>query len=156
MEKMKLQKWYSEIVWLIVSIILAVAVLLPIKTSVPDYPFYAYNLIYVFGAVHFTRYIFLLKYTPFSHSKWFKLIVIFTAIPAIVLLIDGMAEFQAEWDYTGFQEFLGHLRPDKHNALSRYIRSEFIFLGVTTVISAIILPIRMIISLWRVRNRNTV
>lgn len=70
--------------------------------------------------------------------------------------MDGVAQFQGFLDEKGLQSIMGHLDIETQNALSKFIRNEFIFFGVGSVIAAIILPIRLIISIWRVRNRGTV
>lgn len=150
------KKWILELIWFLVTCVLALMVLLPIYAKVPDYPYYAYNVVYIFIFVFFTKSIFLLKHTPYSHSQWFKLVIIFTAIPLFILLMDGMAEFQADWDDGLFDRFLGHLKPTEILNMSNYIRFEFMFFGVSSLITGIILPIRLIISIWRVRNRGTV
>jgi hypothetical protein len=40
--------------------------------------------------------------------------------------------------------------------MTQYIRSEFLFFGVGSVIVSILLPFRMIISVWRTKNKGTV
>jgi hypothetical protein len=50
---------------------------------------------------------------------------------------------------------LGHLHVDDQYALAKYIRYQKIFFGTGAIITLIMLPIRMIISLWRRKNRGT-
>ena len=49
-----------------------------------------------------------------------------------------------------------HLHVTKQTSLINYIKNEMIFFGVGSIITGIILPFRMIISLWRMRNKGTV
>lgn len=156
MEQNKAGIWKLEIIWWIFTVVAVVVVLLPIFSRVPDYPFYISNIIFVVVAITYTRYIFLLKHTPIARSIVVKVIILATAVPVTVLLIDGVSEFQRLMDENGYEAFLGHLMPDSLSSLGKYIRSQFFFFGVTGVICSIILPIRMIISIWRVKNRNTV
>ncbi len=156
MDKNKSSIWKLEIIWWLFTLIAWIVVLLPIFSRVENYPFYIYNSIYIILAISYTRYIFLFKYTPFARSLVFKIIVLATAVPVAVLLIDGISEFQRLMDENGYEAFLGHLQPDSLSALGKYIRSQYFFFGVTSVICSVLFPIRMLISIWRVRNRDTV
>ena len=148
--------WKLELIWWAFTAVTVLLVLLPIITRVPDYPFYFYNIIYIVLAITYTRYIFLLKHTPIAKSLIFKIIVLATAVPVAVLLVDGIAEFQMLVDEDGYVEFLGHLSPKSLTSLGKFIRSQFFFFGVTSVICSIVFPIRMLVSIWRVKNRGTV
>ena len=156
MEESKKSIWKLEALWWLFTAIVVVLVLLPIYTTVPDYPFYLYNTIFVVVAITYTRYIWMLKHTPIARSQVIKIIIIATALPVAVLLVDGLAEFQKVVDEEGYVAFLGHLTPESLTSLGKYIRSQYFFFGVTSVICAVIFPIRMIVSIWRVRNRDTV
>ena len=85
-----------------------------------------------------------------------KVIFIFTSIPVTFLLIEGINSFQVYLDEVGINDFLGHLSNDQQQSLGTYIRTEMIFFGTSAVIGSILWPIRLIISIWRVRNRGTV
>jgi hypothetical protein len=69
---------------------------------------------------------------------------------------DGLMQLQNMLDEDGFLTFLSHLDGDTAQSMYRYIRSEYFFFGVTCVIGAILLPIRMIVSIWRQKNRGTI
>lgn len=70
--------------------------------------------------------------------------------------MDGLSEFQFFLDEEGTYAIVDHLRIDRQIPLSKYIRSETIFFGVGALIATIALPIRMLVSIWRVINRNTI
>ncbi len=148
--------WTVEIIWWIMTAIVAVLVMLPIYTTTPDFPFKAVNIAYIFIAITFTRYIFLLRHTPFAWSIPFKIIIPCTALIVIVLLGDGLMELQNMLDEDGFLTFLSHLDGDTAKSMYHYIRSEYFFFGVASLICAVILPIRMIVSIWRQKNRGTI
>jgi len=113
--------WKLEIIWWIFTIVACVIVILPIFTKVPNYPFYLYNIIFVVVSITYTRYIFLLKHTPIARSLVFKIIILATAVPVTVLLIDGVSEFQRLMDENGYEAFLGHLTPESLSSIGRYI-----------------------------------
>ena len=143
-------------IWLGIIVLLCLMVYFPIRTNHIQFPFLAINMIYIAVFVFFTRLIFLLKFSFLAKALVVKLIIIFISIPIIVLLIDGISEFLAFLDEDGLHDVMGHLKMNAQNSLIRFIKSEFIFFGVGSVITAIILPFRLIISIWRVVNRGTV
>jgi hypothetical protein len=145
-----------EIVWWLVTAVVVLAVLLPIYQTVPDYPFWSYNILYIALLITYTRYMFLLKYTWFAKLFWIKIIFIFTSVPVTFLLIEGINLFQVYLDEEGMYAFLNHLSLKEAETMSVYIRTQMIFFGTGTVIASIAWPIRLIISIWRVRNRGTV
>jgi hypothetical protein len=155
MGKMKFE-WQVELVSWIITGILTAAVLLPILRNVPDFEYLVYNITSIVVFITLIRYIFLLRFVPFKRFAPVKAILIFVTIPLFVYLMDGLSEFQNALDENGTYSMVAHLDIDKQIPLSKYIRSEMIFFGVGALISSAILPFRMIISIWRVLNRNTV
>ena len=85
-----------------------------------------------------------------------KVILFFACIPLLLFLVDSLTEFQLYADEKGLQTFLDHLSADTLQSLRKYIGTEYIFFGTAAIISAIIFPIRLLVSVWRVRNRGTV
>lgn len=150
------QAWKVEILWWIVTAIICVLVMLPIYTTTPDFPLIKFNIIYIVLAITYTRYIFLLRHTPVAWSIPFKIVIPCTALIVFVLMGDGLMQLQNMLDEDGFLTFLSHLDGDTAQSMYRYIRSEYFFFGVTCVIGAILLPIRMIVSIWRQKNRGTI
>jgi hypothetical protein len=148
--------WKIELLSILGTTVLAVLILLPILRNVPEYQFFIYNSVIIFVFFMLTRYIFLLKFTPFARFAPLKAIFIFATIPLLVYLIDGLAEFQFFLDEEGANSIVLHLPASKQMSISNYIRSEMVFFGVGAIITSFIFPIRMIISIWKVRNRNTV
>jgi len=150
------QHWKIELLSILVTAILVVIFMLPIFRNVPDFPFMFYNIAAIAIFVTLIRYIFLLRFTPFARSLPIKVILTFAALGVFAFLMDGLSLFQNTLDEEGTYSMVSHLNIDQQLPLSKYIRSEMIFFGVGALISTIILPFRMIISIWRVKNRNTV
>lgn len=141
--------------WLVTALIVG-GVLYPIYRVAPDYPFLLRNVLFIVLAVTTTRYIFLLKHTWLAYLTWIKVFFIFAAIPLIFFLIDGINDFQTYLDENTFDSFLGHLKLERRETMTRYIRSEMIFFGTAAVIGTAAFALRMVLSLWRNRNRGTV
>lgn len=155
MSKMKFE-WQVELVSWVITGLLTTAVLFPILRNVWDFDFLSYNIAAVVTFITLIRYIFLLRFVPFKRFAPVKAIMIFLSIPLFVYLMDGLSEFQNTLDENGTYSMVSHLEINKQIPLSKYIRSEMLFFGVGALISTALLPFRMILSIWRVINRNTV
>ena len=148
--------WSVELLALLVSVVLLIMVMMPIYKNVPEYPFMIYNVAAIITFFTLARYIFLLRFAPFARIMPLKLLFIFLAIPLLVFLMDGLSMFQNYLDEEGTYVLVSHLDRDQQIPLSKYIRTEVLFFGVGAIITTIIFPFRMIVSIWRGRNRNTV
>lgn len=149
-------KWILEIIWWVVTAIILVAVLFPIYKDVEDYPFWESNIIFVVTFITLTRYIFLLPLTFIAHRQILKIALVFLSIPVVFLLVQELNYFQTFLDEEGIEAVVGTLPVSERRTMVRYIRSEMLLFGVGSVISGVIFPFRMIMSVWRTRNRGTV
>ena len=149
-------RWKIEGIALIITAILVFLVLLPVLRNTFAFPYMWFNVAAIFFFLTLARYIFLLRLTPFAWSAPVKIVMFFLLIPLIVYLMDGLSEFQYFLDEEGTYELVSHLPIDRQLPISNYIRTELIFFSVGAIIATIIFPFRLIISLWRVRNRNKV
>ena len=156
MNKTGKHKIIVESIWWLFTFILIVIVLLPIYLNVPLFPFYYQNILLITCFVTFTRYVFLLPTTLIARKKWIKVFIV--AISAILFFVmtTALGDFRNFLDEEGLQTLVGHLHVKEQSSMMHYMKSEMVFFGVGSIISGIVLPFRMIISLWRVRNRGTV
>lgn len=146
-----------ELVWWIVTAVIVVLFLLPVLNYLGDrYLFYTPNIFFIVLFVTFTRYIFLLKHTFLADLKWLKLILVFLPIPLFFYSIDALFNFQDFIDKGAHIEMMSHLAPDTAMEISKYIKYQFIFFGTGSMLVIFLLPIRMIISIWRGINKGTV
>ena len=146
-----------ELLWWMVTGVLVVLFLLPVFLNIGDrYPFYQSNIVFIVIFITFTRVIFLLKHTLFAHNKMLKLILIFAPIPLFFYSMDALFNFQDFIDKGEHIKMLSQLSPDKAMNISKYIRYEFVFFGTGSILTIFLLPIRMIISIWRGINKGTV
>lgn len=146
------QKLRLELLWWLLTALLLVLVLSPVYLYTETYPFWRTNIIYILTFVTVTRYLFLLGTTFLAKLQWVKVALIFVAIPAIFMLIQEMNRFQLFLDYNEPEDLVGLIPVQTSLAMVRYIRSEFILFGVGSVIALVVLPFRMVISVWRYRN----
>lgn len=145
-----------ELIWWVVTAIVTVLILLPILTNIgSEYPFYVANILFIVVFITFTRYIFLVKYTFFADLAWFKTILVFLPIPIFFYFIDSMYDFQRFLDEEGVISILGGVNADDQYSLSKYVQYQKLFFGTGAILTLILLPIRMIMSIWRRKNRGT-
>ena len=150
-------KWSLELIWWLVTAIVVVLLMMPIYTSIGShYPYYIPNIFFIVIFITFTRYMFLLKHTFFSHITWIKAILVFLPIPLFFYAMDALYDFQRFLDEEGVVSILGNLSSDDQYKLAKYIQYQKLFFGAGAIITLILLPFRMVVSMWRVRNRGTV
>lgn len=145
-----------EVIWWIFTIIFAAGVTYPVISKVKNYPFLMVNIIFIIVFITFTRYIFLLKHTFLAKQQILKTAIVLISVPVIFMLINQINLFQTFLDENGFDGLVGDLPFGEREAVAKFIRAEMLFFGVGSVISAILLSIRFVISVWRVKNRGTV
>lgn len=148
--------WFVEVIWIFISLILSIVVILPILMYGVDYPFTKINLMFVFGFITFSRWLFLWKFTPYAWNKRLKLALIFLMIPVIFIGINKFYDFRIFLDEIGIQELLTELNEQEQRSLTIYIRSEMIFFGIGFIISSMLVPLKMIWNIWKQLNRNEV
>lgn len=146
------QKLRLELLWWLLTALLLVLVLAPIYLYTEGYPFWNVNIIYIVTAITVARYVFLLPTTFLAKIQWLKTALIFLSIPAIFLLIQEMNRFQVFLDYNEPEDLVGLIHVETSRTMMKYIRSEFILFGVGSIIALVVLPFRMVISVWRYRN----
>lgn len=145
------KKIVTEIFWWIVTGIITLAVLFPI-ISAGRYEFTLPNAVLIAAFITITRYMFLLKNTFLSPLQWLKAAMILLAPIIAFLLINEINKFQTFLDEYGWEAVISNGAAVEKEGLSKYIYSEMLFFGVGSVIGSFLLPIRMVISIWRVRN----
>ncbi|MEM7102013.1 MAG: hypothetical protein AAF502_02705 [Bacteroidota bacterium] len=151
-----------EIIWWIVTCFVAALILFPILKTFDHYPFLNINIVFIIVFITWARYIFLLKHTFLAKMIWLKAILIAASIPLVFILVGGIHEFQVFLDEKGpeilfSEEYVKEpLSGSKELRLYAFLRKETLFFGVGSVITAIIFPFRMLISIWRQINRGTV
>ncbi len=156
MDQVVKHKINIELIWWAFTFILAAIIIFPIWINAPLFPFFYQNIILVAAFVTFTRYIFLLPTTLVARQKWIKGFVIAVSAILFFVLTTALSDFHNFLDEEGLQTLVEHLNVNAQTRIINYMKGEMIFFGVGSIIAGIILPFRMILSLWRVRNRGTV
>ena len=145
-----------ELTWWIITIIAVIAVLFPIYKTKTDYPFYWSNILFIVSTITLSRYIFLLKHTFLAKRQWLKVLVAVACIPLFLYLMKELNFFQKIAGNIGLEEMFSHLSLGGQTTMTTYVRTEMLFFGTASVITAGLMALRMIISFWRTHNRGTV
>lgn len=141
--------WRLEIIWWLITAIVALIILAPIKYQLPDYQFFWPNLIFILVFITLSRYLFQLKYTFLAEWRYVKVALIFLCIYIAFYNIQEINSFQTFLDENGIEPIVGSLAKDQQNPMMTFIRSEMILFGVGGVIACAILPLRLVLSIYR-------
>ncbi|MFT7450321.1 MAG: hypothetical protein ACI9VN_001038 [Patescibacteria group bacterium] len=57
-------------------------------------------------------------------------------------------------DEQGVGSFLGNMTLDNRNSMADFVKKEMMLFGIGSVVIAIIFPFRLLLSVWRFRNRG--
>ncbi|PHN00836.1 hypothetical protein [Flavilitoribacter nigricans] len=145
-----------ELLWWLITFLVLAAVLLPIYFNIGNFPFYTLNIVVIICFITLGRYIFLLPYTYLAHRETWKIVLVFLCIPLVFYLVQELNNFQTFVDERGVESLVGKRPADRQMQWVYFIQNEILLFGVGAVITAVIFPFRLILSVWRGRNRGTV
>ncbi len=144
-----------EAIWWVVTAVIVTVVMYPIWTNFPAYKFNGVNIATIVLFVTFARYTFFLKYTFLATWQYAKIGFVLVTIAIVATLMTQIQSFNV-WIDGGDPDILldsvGNAA--KRESLLNYIKSEFLFFVVAAIISALFLAGRLLVSVWRLRNRG--
>ena len=147
------QIFQMELGWWVFTAIVVLLILLPINIWVENFPFYFLNAFYIVTFITLTRHLFLLRYTYLAERESWKVIVFFLCLPLLFYVIQELNLFQTFLDENGPEAIVGKgLEIARRNAMIKFIHSEIFLFGVGCIISGVLLPLRLMLSVWRGRN----
>ena len=148
-------KWMAEILFGIMAIVIAVLVMHPIHDYYGDnFVYYESNYAFIVLFITYTRYLFLLRFTPFSHNLWIKLILVFASIPLMLWLVDDTYDFRRMLEEVGLEPLVQSNNLETRLSLARYAKYEYLFFSTSAIITIVLMPFRMVVSIWKVRNKR--
>jgi glucan phosphoethanolaminetransferase (alkaline phosphatase superfamily) len=147
-------KWQLEFFFLLFLALLAVGLLYPVRVWLPDYQFLISHFVFIAAFVTFTRNLFLLRFSFLAGRQLLKVLLFFTLIPLVFFFISEINAFQTALDEEGATGLLGKSLPYEDESILLYIRNQFLFFGVGSVITASLLGLHLIRSTWRFHNRG--
>jgi hypothetical protein len=146
---------WLEVIWWIVTTLVVLAVLYPIRKAMNVWPFEAWNIVFIVVLITLSRYIFLIPHTFLAKRQILKIALLLLMFPATFMLISGLNQFLSYIEEQTWEPLTGHLPPADRKSMENYIWGEMIFFGIGSVICAPLFAIRLFISIWRTRNRGT-
>lgn len=152
-------KWTLELVWWLITIVVIIGVIYPIMSTVDQYEYLVPNIVFIVVFIIGIRHIFLLKHSLIAQNNILKIVLIIACIPVLAYLVQYVNTFQTfldNLDNNDWNDFFGDMEHKKQLRMHKYIRTEMLFFGTAAIISTVVFPIRMVISIWRQRNRGTV
>ncbi|MBN8678151.1 MAG: hypothetical protein J0M29_07980 [Chitinophagales bacterium] len=156
MNKSDTLKIALELIWLAITALVAWMVLQPIYKAMYVWPFEVWNVVFVVTLITLTRYIFLLQHTFVARRQVLKIVLLLLMFPLTFVLIDHVNDFLTYIEERTWEPLVGHLPTDQQLPVQEYIWGEMLFFGVGSIIAAPVFAGRMMLSIWRQRNRGTV
>lgn len=147
---------WLEVIWWVVTAIVVYAVLRPIHQAMYTWQFEVQNIIFIVTLITLARYTFLLPHTLIARQQILKIVLMLAMIPLTTFLVNGLNHFMLHIEEHTWDPITGHLPAYQKKSTEDYIWGEMLFFAVGSIISAPVFAVRLMISIWRVRNRNTV
>jgi hypothetical protein len=145
-----------EILWWFIAAFFATILLLPIQLQLPSFPHLWLNALMAVSFIILTRHIFFLRYTFIGKLQYLKIALFFISIPFVFFLIERLNMLQVYINEGHLFTDLEVLPYAKQLKLEVYIRTEILLITTATIIAAVIFAFRMLVSVWRYRNRGTI
>jgi len=147
---------WLELIWWVITAVVVAVVLYPIYKAMYVWPFRTWNIIFIVGLLTLGRYVFLLKHTFMAKRQILKIALLLLMFPLTFSFVDGLHSFMNYIEEHSWDTLTGHLPMGQKEATERYIWNEMLFFGVGSVIAAPVFAGRLMLSIWRTRNRGTV
>ena len=143
-----------ELLWWAFTVVLTLVLVLPITARIPAYPFLQINILYIVTFITITRHLFLLQHSLIAPYQRIRLALIFLMIPFIFYQIQELNYFQITLDEQGIDFFVSHLPYEDRGSMMKYLYNQMVFFAAGSIIASFLFPFRMMVSIWRFRNRG--
>ena len=140
----------------LMTLIVVGVVMYPIWTQFPEYAFNGTNTVYIIAFFTFTRYTFLLRYSFLASAQNVKIGFILFTLIIILGLITQIQDFNVWIDAGDPDRLMPNVPQSKRDGLLNYIKSEFMFFAVGAIVASAFLAGRLLMSVWRMRNKEGV
>ena len=141
--------------WWIIGLLITAAIVSPFAVQLMDKSIFWTNVLFSFGFVILSRTLIQLKHTYLAEHFYLRIAFFIFLFHMIFLSIEQINHFQYVVDYDDLNLWLSEgFKTENLRSIRSYIQSEFMFLGVGTVIVAILLLIRLVLFTWKTLNRQ--
>lgn len=146
----------SEVVWWCLSFLLAFAVVYPYYPDlIVKTPFLIPNIVMVIVTIQCLRHIFFFRQSLLGNSGWMIYFIPVIVVPLVVYVIRHFNAMALFFDDTRWiHSFSYLLSVSEKSKLAKYIKTQFTFMAVATVVSGAGLSIRFMVASWRRMNKR--
>ena len=141
-----------EILWWIFTALICLLLFLPFYIYEIDFPYFNYNIFFVIASITITRWIFQLKHSFIAHQLILKFILMFASVVILLQAYKGVNLLNLHNAEYGYYFLFEHLELNVRYRLADYVNWQFFFFGIATIAASIVLPFRLLVSIFRVYN----
>ena len=138
-----------ELIWWAFALILATLVVLPLYSTVPQFPYFLPNFVYVVVAVTLTRYLFFLKISWLRDRFYVQGALMFLLVPLVFWMVQYFNYFIIYFDEQGPDVLIRHLDTETGRIINGYVHAEYRFFGVWAIMASAVMPFRLLLNIWR-------
>lgn len=139
----------TEALWILIAILITIAVLTPPILSSGEFPFQWENAAIIFAFITVLRLLFFHKQAPWLGPKPMKAVACVAMVPIFLFTMLTINNVQTFVDANGYAALFNVIESETAILWGRYIRNEVVFFGAGLLICCIILPVVLIIEVWR-------
>ncbi|MEM6768952.1 MAG: hypothetical protein AAF597_00080 [Bacteroidota bacterium] len=137
-----------ELLWWAFTLVLAGLILTPVYNSIPDFPFFLPNFVYIVVAITLTRYTFLLKISWLRDHLLWQAVLSMLLIPLVFWMGQYFNYFITHLDEQNPDVFVKHLPDTTAKVMDTYLNAEYRFFSVWAIAASIIMPFRLLYNVW--------
>ncbi len=141
-----------ELIWWLLTAVVVALVMFPIYQYFPSFVFKSTNVLLIVCSITFARYIFFLRYTPIDNLKFVKVAFILLTAPLTFFLIEKLNDFQTYISEKDQASILYDVKESHQNWILNYVMTEYRLFAVASVVLAVVLMIRLLMSIWNKIN----
>ena len=143
------QTWILESLWLAFAALLAAALTLPALFRVGGYHYLPEIAGCAFAFVTLGRLVFFSEQAPWMRPRFTKGVVPIACIPLILFAVLTLNNVQNLVDAEGADALFFAARGPSALRWATYLRDMAVFVCAGTVVAAVVLPIVLLVRLWR-------
>lgn len=144
-----------ELLWWLFTILVVVIVYLPITLNQIDFPYQYHNWAFIILSITISRLIFQLRHSFLAHNLVLKMLFMFLSVVVFMQAYRGVSLLNIFNDENGYYHIFEHLPLEKRYRMAAYVNWQFFLFGIATMVASILFPFRLLISIFRVKNRGT-
>ena len=144
-----------ELLWWAFTLVLAGLVLLPVYTTLPEFPYFTANFVYVVVAITLTRYLFFLNISWLRDRFVLQAALCLALFPLVFWMGQYFNYFITFFDEQGPDVLTRNLDRDTAGVIDDYLHAEYRLFGTWAIVAAAVTPPRMLYNVWvRYKQKN--